>query len=70
VAPFRLAGYRARDTTIAGDTKGVAGVQVARRGAGEPERAVHDADILFGFVMKGALTLEGDGQEPSALSEG
>jgi quercetin dioxygenase-like cupin family protein len=68
--PFRLAGFEARDTTIAENTKGIAGVQVARRGPGEPEWAVHDADILFGFVMKGGLTLEGAGRDPFALSEG
>ncbi len=68
--PFRLAGFEARDTTIAENTGGVAGVQVARRGEGAPEWATHDADILFGFVLKGGLTLEGRGKEPVALSEG
>jgi quercetin dioxygenase-like cupin family protein len=69
-APFRLPGYEARDTTIAENTQGVAGVQVVRRGAGEPVWATHDADILFGFVMAGGLTLEGEGKEPYALSAG
>ena len=68
--PFRLEGYEARDTTIAENTQGVAGVQVVRRGAGDPSWAVHHADILFGFVMKGSLTLEGEGKEPFDLSEG
>lgn len=68
--PFRLSGYIARDTTIAASTKGVAGVQVVRKGQGEPGRASHDADILFGFVMSGAMTLEGEGKEPYALSAG
>ena len=68
--PFRLPGYIARDTTIAANTKGVAGVQVVRKGQGEPGWATHDADILFGFVMSGAMTLEGEGKEPYAMSAG
>lgn len=68
--PFRLPGYSARDTTIAANTKGVAGVQVVRRGQGTPVWTVHDADILFGFVMAGALTLEGEGQQHHRLTAG
>lgn len=68
--PFRLSGYEARDTGIAEATKGVAGVQVVRPGEGEPGWAVHDADILFGFVMRGGFTLEGEGKEPFGLAEG
>ncbi|EYD75459.1 hypothetical protein Rumeso_02942 [Rubellimicrobium mesophilum DSM 19309] len=68
--PFRLSGYEARDTTIADGTKGVAGVQVVRPGAGEHGRATHDADILFGFVMQGGFTLEGEGKDPYTLSAG
>ena len=68
--PFRLEGYEARDTTIAENTKDVAGVMVVRRGSGEPGWARHDADILFGFVMAGAMTLEGEGKEPFRLTAG
>jgi quercetin dioxygenase-like cupin family protein len=68
--PFRLAGYEARDTTIAENTKDVAGVMVVRRGAGAPTWARHDADILFGFVMAGEMTLEGEGKEPFRLGAG
>lgn len=68
--PFRLPGYVARDTTINTNTKGVAGVQVVRKGQGVPVWAVHDADILFGFVMDGSMTLEGDGAEPCRLVAG
>jgi len=68
--PFRLPGYVARDTTISAATRGVAGVQVVRRGQGEPVRAVHDADILFGFVMAGTMTLDGEGRDPQRLSAG
>jgi quercetin dioxygenase-like cupin family protein len=69
-APFRLPGYVARDTTIAQNTRGVAGVQVVRKGQGAPVLARHDADILFGFVMEGGLTLEAEGSDPTSLSPG
>ncbi len=69
-APHRLAGYQARDTTIAAATKGVASVHVVRKGQGEPTWACHSADIMFGFVMSGGLTLEGEGKDPFALTAG
>lgn len=69
-APFRLPGYIARDTTINDNTKGVAGVQVVRRGTGAPKWTTHDADIHFTFVMEGAVTLEGEGKDPWRLSPG
>lgn len=68
--PFRLPGYVCRDTTIADNTGGVAGVQVVHRGDGTPQWAVHDADILFGFIMGGTVTLDGDGRDPFALEPG
>lgn len=69
-APFRLPGYVARDTTIAANTGGVAGVQVVRRGQGAPVWASHDADILFGFVIGGAFTLQGPGGAAYRLARG
>jgi quercetin dioxygenase-like cupin family protein len=69
-APFRLPGYVARDTTIAKNTKNVAGVMVAKRGQGAPVWSSHDTDILFTFVMEGAVTLEGEGRDPYALNAG
>ncbi len=68
--PFRLPGFVARDTTIAANTGGAAGVQVIRRGQGTPAWARHDADILFGFVIAGDVTLEGEGKDPFRLSRG
>ncbi len=67
---FRLPGFICRDTTIATNTKDVAGVQVIRRGDGVTQWARHDADIHFTFVMKGTMVLEGDGREPYALEAG
>ncbi len=68
--PFRLPGFEARDTTINDATKSVAGVQVARRSAGDPVWATHDADIHFSFVMEGSLTLEGEGEDPIRVAAG
>lgn len=68
--PFRLPGYISRDTTIATNTKDVAGVQVVRRGTGDPIWSRHDTDILFTFVMEGQVTLEGEGRDPFVLSAG
>jgi quercetin dioxygenase-like cupin family protein len=68
--PHRLPGFIARDTTIAENTKNVAGVQVIRRGAGDPVWAAHDADIHFTFVLEGRMRLEGEGREPFDLSAG
>lgn len=56
--PSRLPGFEARDTTIAEHTRDVATVMVHRPGDGAPEWAVHDAGILFGYVMSGSVTLE------------
>ena len=67
---FRLPGYVCRDTTIAENTKGVAGVQVVRKGQGDPVWAAHDTDIHFTFVMEGEVTLEGEGREPYRLEQG
>ncbi|WP_108816351.1 cupin domain-containing protein [Loktanella sp. Alg231-35] len=68
--PSRLPGFIMRDTTIAANTKDVAGVQVIRKGEGAPVWASHDADIHFTFVMEGTMTLEGEGKDPYALSPG
>jgi quercetin dioxygenase-like cupin family protein len=68
--PFRLPGFECRDTTIAANTKDVAGVQVVRRGQGTPQWSCHDADIHFTFVMKGTMLLEGEERAPFPLEAG
>lgn len=68
--PFRQPGYICRDTTINHNTKGVASVQVVRKGHGVPAWTRHDGDIMFGFVMEGRMTLEGEGKDPCALAPG
>ena len=67
--PFRIPGFEARDTTINENTKGVASVMVARP-VGPAPWTVHDGDILFTFVMRGGMTLEGEGKDPYRLSPG
>lgn len=68
--PHRLPGFVARDTTIAANTKGVAGVLVVKRGAGEAGWTRHAGDILFSFVMAGGMVLEGEGRDPVRLAPG
>ncbi|KIC43939.1 cupin [Ruegeria sp. ANG-S4] len=68
--PFRLPGYICRDTTIAENTRWVAGVQVVRRGQGDTVWASHDTDIHFTFVMNGEVTLEGEGRDSYRLEQG
>ena len=68
--PFRLTGFEARDTTIAENTKGVADVRVVRKGQGEPVFAAHTADIMFGFVMSGGMTLKACGEQEHLLQAG
>ena len=68
--PFRIPGFIQRDTTINENTKGVASVQVMRRDEGESPWVRHDTDILFGFVMDGSMTLEGEGKDPQNLVPG
>lgn len=68
--PVQLCGFMARDTTIAANTRNVAGVTVLKRGQGDPVWSKHDADIHFTFVMEGKMTLEGEGKDPYELSPG
>ncbi len=68
--PFRVPGFVARDTGIAKGTKGVAGIQVVRRGTGGTRSFMHDADIYFTFVMEGRMVLEAAGHPERALQPG
>ena len=68
--PFRIPGFRCRDTGISDGTKGVAGIQVVRFESGEPPATRTDADIHFTFVIEGTMTLHAEGQEPRALQAG
>ncbi len=67
--PYRIPGFEARDTSINLNTRGVASVMVARPNGKAPWTA-HEGDILFGFVMSGGMTLEGEGKDPYRLEPG
>ena len=68
---WRIPGFEARETGIGQATKGIAGVQVARRipGAAVPATR-HDGDIVFGFVREGSMSLEVDGHPRRDLAAG
>ncbi|MDE2710679.1 MAG: cupin [Acidobacteriota bacterium] len=69
--PWRIPGFEARETGIGEATRGVAGVQVARRTPGVTAPATrHDGDILFGFVREGSTSLEVDGHPRRDLAPG
>ncbi len=69
--PWRIPGFEARETGIGAATKGVAGVQVARRILGKAVPATcHDTDILFGFVRAGSVTLGVEDHPNHALTAG
>lgn len=68
-APYRIPGFVARDTTINTNTRGVASVMVARP-TGVAPWTRHHGDILFGFVMSGAMTLHGQDKDPFRLTVG
>jgi quercetin dioxygenase-like cupin family protein len=67
---FRIPGFVARDTTINANTRGVASVLVARPDGASAPWTRHSGDILFSFVLSGAMTLEGEGKDPFRLSPG
>lgn len=69
--PWRLQGFEARETGIGAATAGVASVQVARvAGPTGGQVTSHTSDILFTFVLAGAVTLRGEGQGAHTLGEG
>lgn len=69
--PWRIPGFEARETGIGEATRGVAGVQVARRVPGVAVPATrHDGDILFGFVREGLVSLEVGGHPRRDLTSG
>lgn len=68
--PFRIPGFEARDTGIMAATRGVASVMVARPAGGPAPWTAHEGDILFSFVMRGGMLLEGEGKDPFRLEPG
>ncbi|MEL7115530.1 MAG: cupin domain-containing protein [Pseudomonadota bacterium] len=72
--PHRIPGFTCRDTTIAENTGGVAGVQVLKASGNVPDKSPtevrHNADIHFTFVMEGSMRLEAEGRDPFDLAPG
>ena len=69
--PARLPGFSSCDTGIAAATQGLADVRVVRQaGTANAPEASHDADILFTFVLDGAMVLRVPGRETLALRAG
>ena len=58
--PGRRPGFECRDAGIAAATDGLAGVQVARPAGARPapEACRHDGELMFIFVLSGALSLD------------
>jgi quercetin dioxygenase-like cupin family protein len=70
-APWRHAGYEARDTGIAVATDGLASVMVVRpAGSPPPVTVAHDAELWFLFVLEGAVTIVADGHPTERLAVG
>jgi quercetin dioxygenase-like cupin family protein len=69
--PWRLAGFEARDTGIGTATAGVAGAKVVRpRGTPQPQMSSHNAELVFMFVLDGAVTLRREGNHLHPLVAG
>ena len=73
--PWRIPGFEARRTGIDDATRGVANVEVARIPSGAANGVAdgatsHDADILFTFVLQGAMRLRASGLEVQDLCAG
>lgn len=69
--PWRLPGFEARDLGFARATGELARGRVARRfGVAAPQPAQHEGELLFVFVLAGALTLRCDGKRAERLSTG
>jgi len=70
-APWRLAGFEARDLEINAATNGVADVKVARvKGNRAPITTSQDCPMVFSFVLEGKMNLQVEGGTAEELSAG
>lgn len=70
-APWRIAGFEARDIGIAAATDGLAGVRVARPRPGAGQAAGQQVgEFIFLFVLAGSLGCAVDGHGEHLLTEG
>jgi quercetin dioxygenase-like cupin family protein len=70
--PGRLVGTERRDIGIGAATDGLASAQVLRLapGAASIVRHSHSAEFVFFFMLAGTASLQADGQQTQALSDG
>lgn len=69
--PWRFAGFECRDLGIAAATAGLAGARVVRpMGTDRTAESRHGGELLFLFVLEGALTLEHEGRAAERLAPG
>ncbi len=69
--PWANGDYEARDTGIGAATGGLASAAVLRpAGNARERRLVHDAELLFRFVLEGSVVLRCDGTADAQLSAG
>ncbi len=69
--PWRFDGFEHRDIGIGAATNGLAGVRVVRPvGVDRTPPSTHDAEFVFGFVLRGSCTLECEGVAPAELLDG
>jgi len=69
--PWRLDGFEARDLGIASATGGLAAAHVARPlGNASAQLSSHDAELVFTYVLRGAVALRCQGEDRHELAAG
>jgi quercetin dioxygenase-like cupin family protein len=70
--PWRIPGFKFRETGINRSTNGIASVQIAKTDIIDVQDIItsHDCDILFTFVMEGKMLLKADGSDIKDLKAG
>ncbi len=69
--PWRHEGFEVRDTGLAAATNGVGGAGVVcALGTASAKMTSHDAELVFAFVLRGAITLRREGHTDERLTEG
>ncbi len=70
-SPWRHTGFECRDTGITEATGGLAGVRFVRAdGTPSAAQSTHEAELVFGFVRAGGITLRTAEHAPEKLAEG
>src|SRR5215475_5284739 len=70
-APWRLDGFKARDTGVAAATNGLAAARVVKSNSAITAMAqAHAGELLFLFILQGELRIDSGGQENHQLLAG